>query len=260
VASVWGRDVIWDEAGPEPRRQARIKRLILAQADRVTATSRFLAERTRTLLPVGHNVAVIPFGIDCERFRPSGTGRRAGEPVIGFLKHYTPKYGPRVFLEALDREGLAFRAEMYGTKDPLPYRRLAETLGIQERVFIGGAVPHRDVPDRLRGFDVYVMPSVHDSETFGVAALEASACGVPVVASRVGGVPEVVEHERTGLLVTPSDPAALAAALRRLLLDAGLREAMGEAGRSFVRTRYSWHESVERMEALYFDLLGGAGA
>ncbi|MNT54642.1 Alpha-D-kanosaminyltransferase [compost metagenome] len=93
------------------------------------------------------------------------------------------------------------------------------------------------------------MPSVHES--FGVAAIEASSCALPVVASWGGGVGEVVLDEVTGLLVPPNDPEILADALERLLDDARLRAEMGTNGRALVRKAYDWTKNADQMEALY---------
>ncbi len=93
------------------------------------------------------------------------------------------------------------------------------------------------------------MPSTY--EGFGVAALEAEAMEVPVVASRIHGIPDVVLDGETGLLVPPRDRQALAAALDRLASDGGLRRRLGHAGRAFVAEHYSWEDNVAQMEALY---------
>jgi len=99
------------------------------------------------------------------------------------------------------------------------------------------------------------MPSVHDSETFGIAAIEAQAMGLPVVATRIGGVSEAVLDDQTGLLVPPRDPQALARAVMRLIENPELRRSMSREGRRFVAQRYDWHKNAERVEELYYDLL-----
>ncbi len=104
----------------------------------------------------------------------------------------------------------------------------------------------------MRGFDVFAMPS-HE-EGWGVAAAEASATGIPVVATRFGGIPEIVVDGQTGLLVPPSDPSALAAAIRRLAGDRDLRLALGQAGRARVESLFSWQRCVDLMESLYRDV------
>ena len=93
------------------------------------------------------------------------------------------------------------------------------------------------------------MPS--RAEAFGVAALEAQACGLPVVASNVGGLPEVVRDGETGLLVPPEAPQALAAALMTLIQDPQLRADMGRNGREWVLERYEWRHNVDEMLGIY---------
>ena len=106
-----------------------------------------------------------------------------------------------------------------------------------------------DVLSLHKAFDVFAMSSV--TEGLGTSLLDAMACGKPVVATTVGGIPEVVVHEETGLLVPPRDPAAMAAALVRLLADSGLRQQMGEAGLARVRTHFSAETMVKNTLRVY---------
>ncbi len=258
IISVWGRDVVWDGEGKEPLLRRYFKEGILACGEVITATSKFLAERTEAFLRLRRPIRVVPFGVDCERFRPVSGERERDVPVIGYLKHYTAKYGPDVLLRAcaiLASRGVRFRLELHGTEDPEPYRALARELHLQERARISGAVDHDRVPETMRGFDIYVMPSVFDSETFGVSALEAAACGVPVIASRVGGVPETVLDGETGVLVPPAQSQALAYALEGLLEDPARRRRMGDRGRAFVLRSFLWEDCVRRMEEVYLEVL-----
>jgi len=125
--------------------------------------------------------------------------------------------------------------------------RLARAQGLSSRVrFLGH---RRDVPDLLLACDVLALPSRR--EGLGVAALEAMALARPVVASRAGGLREAVDHERTGLLVPPGDPPALAAALARLLEEPQLRNRLGEAGPRWVAREFSLGRMVEAYERLY---------
>jgi glycosyltransferase involved in cell wall biosynthesis len=260
VVSTHGGDVVFEPGSPPPPAVARRVRSVLRQARLLTATSRFLADETRRFVTDGRPIEVVPFGVDCEQFAPRGRfgSDSAGQTVLGFVKHLNPRYGPQVLLEAfalVHARRPATRLVMAGRghlEDTL--RRRAGELGLGGSVDLLGRVDHADVPALLRSFDIFVMPSVC-SEAFGVAALEASASGVPVVASDVGGVPETVLAGRTGLLVPPGDPVALADACLRLIDEPRLRAAMGEAGRRFVLSRYNWPDTAAKMQALYESLL-----
>lgn len=126
-----------------------------------------------------------------------------------------------------------------------------ERLGVAEHVrwfpFEGQALPY------LAALDLFVLPAAW--EAFPIALLEAMSCGVPVLATRVGGVPEVVQDGRNGRLVAPECPRALAEAMEELLLDEGARRALGEAGRRTVLERFGAEEMIDRTDALYRELL-----
>ena len=165
-------------------------------------------------------IYVIPFGVDVTRFVPRPPPV-AGEPVVlGFVKHLLPKYGPDVLLEAfaqIHQQRPNTRLLMVGRGSMLAslVKRMGE-LGLEKVVNIPGRIAYEKIPDLIRGLDLMVMPSIYDSETFGVAAIEASASGVPVVASRVGGLPEAVVHGRTGLLVEPRNVGRLGRGVHRI--------------------------------------------
>ena len=118
-----------------------------------------------------------------------------------------------------------------------------------ERVRFAGAVAHRDVPALLRSADVVVSAPWY--EPFGIVPVEAMACGTAVVATAVGGHLDTVDHEVTGLLVPPRDPAALADALTQLLANPGQRRALGTAAAARAAARYSWDRIAAETEAVY---------
>jgi glycosyltransferase involved in cell wall biosynthesis len=118
-----------------------------------------------------------------------------------------------------------------------------QTLQITPHVTFAGPVPYACIVDYYGAADVVVQPSLSDA--FPGPILEAMASGLPVVATRVGGIPESVEHEKTGLLVEPGDPQALARAILRLLTDDSLRRAMGKAARQRAVALFSWERVAD---------------
>jgi len=256
LTSVWGTDVL--EAPRWSPFHHLITRYALARADHVTATGLRLARATLRYVPPGKPVTVVPYGVDLARFQPSArNGARPAEVVVGAVARLSPEKGLDTLLRAAARliqGGASLRVVLAG-EGPQRARlvRLAERLGIGERVEFRGEVPHEQVPAVLAELDLFVMPS--RAEGFGVAALEAQAMELPVVASRVHGIPDVVEDGRTGLLVPPGDVERLAEAIGRLAGDAALRGTMGRAGRAFVEERYRWEENAAQMERLYRHLL-----
>lgn len=260
IVSTYGSDVIFDPSRPPSYKNARRIRSLLKQADIVTATTHFLATETRKFLTPDKRTYVVPFGVDCEKFKPGPPKpTHLSQPItLGFVKHLTPKYGPDLLLEAfaiVQRQRPYTRLVMAGSGLlELSLRRQACALGLSDYVDFVGRVPNEYVPNLMRQFDIFVMPSVCN-ESFGVAAIEASACGLPVVASRVGGVPEAVIHGKTGILVAPGDPMSLAQACIELVDRFDMRQAMGEAGRDFVLTHFRVEDTGARMETIYNSLL-----
>jgi glycosyltransferase involved in cell wall biosynthesis len=238
--------------------KARLIRGNLRRATAVASTSHAMARQVQHLTPERREIAVTPFGVDLARFAPDPSHRVRGRLTIGIVKSLAPKYGVDLLLRAF--AGLVNDAEVQVLPDACrllvvgdgPQRAelesLARELGIAQRTEFAGAVAHAEVPAWLNRFDIYAAPSRLDSESFGVAVIEASACALPVVVSDAGGLPEVVRDGETGLVVPRGDVPALQAALKRLVLDAALRERLGQGGRALVEREYEWGHCVDLME------------
>ena len=262
LLSVWGSDV-YDFPEISPLHRWWLKGN-LAKADGLASTSHAMARHTMRWCPAGREIAVTPFGIDLGKF-PLADRSGSEETIrIGTIKTLLPKYGIDILLKAFAslRErsdpaiGRKLRLEIVGGGDSrAELESLAESLGIRGVTEFVGKIPHAEVPARLSGFDVYVALSRLDSESFGVAILEASACGVPVVVSDVGGLPEVVKAGETGLVVPREDPEAAAEAIATLVSDPELGRRMGAAGRAHVEREYSWEKSLDTMLETYQNLL-----
>lgn len=248
VLNVWGSDVYeFPDAGPLHR---WLLRRNLRRADAVVSTSHAMAERTRQVCPDLGPISVVPFGVDTGLFQPAE--RPADAPlVIGTVKTLAPKYGIDTLIHAfailVGSGGLpAARLRIVGGgPERQRLQQLVGSLGLQDRVDLIGPVPHHQVPQELQRLDVYVALSRTNSESFGVAVIEASACGLPVVVSRVGGLPEVVEEGVTGLVVPKEAPEAAAEAISRLARSVELRRSMGLAGRARVLKHYAWPACVD---------------
>ena len=256
VVSVWGADVV---DLPHNPLQRLLIRKVLRQADRITATSHFLSKVTTDLQRrVADEIAVIPFGVELP---PQVEPAPAGPFKLCFIKAHRRKYGPDVLLRAvaLVRSEMAdIRLTLAGEGElTSELRRLAADLDIHRQVDFVGFVPNDEIYSLLERHHIMVMPSVMDSESFGVAVLEASACARPVIASRVGGVPEVLKDGETGLMVPPGDVAALAEAILKLARDPGVCARMGQSGRELVREKYQWDQSLDMMASLYREIING---
>jgi L-malate glycosyltransferase len=249
LLSVWGSDVF--SFPYEGRLKGWLVRRNLRCADAVASTSGVMAQQVRQLLPSVGSITVTPFGIDTSVFTPRPSPHDGF--VIGAVKTLAPKYGIDVLIKAFARIHEAGRELSLVIVGDGPEREslenLAASLGISDHVRFIGAVPHDQVPQWLNGFDVYVACSRFES--FGVAVLEASACGVAVIVSDVGGLPEVVRDWETGIVVPHDDEAALAEAVNALIASPSMRRTMGRAGRAHVVRQYQWDACVDRMIACY---------
>ena len=249
ILTAWGSDILIFPANAA--RRALLKN-ILRHVSHITVPSRFLEKNIKRLCPQCQGrMSVVPFGVDLPDHPPELPEL---PPLrLAFTKAHMDIYGPDILLRAManvvearpdTQLSLAGHGPMTDT-----LRELAKSLAIDKNVIFTGYIDNREIYSFLKQHHAVVMPSL--SESFGVAALEAGACGRPVVASRVGGIPEVVVDGKTGLLVPPGDADALAGAILRLADDREKMAAMGRQGYEFVRENFTWEESLDMMAALY---------
>ncbi len=234
-------------------------RRVLHRADRIVVSSPPLAEHSAELHDFRAKCVVIPFGIDTNRLRRTGAvadkvaaiqreipGHRAL-----FVGRLVPYKGVDVLIQAM--ASVDATALVVGD-GPLSgaLRQEADRRGVADKVRFLGSLSDEDVVAHLHACDVFTLPSVSNAETFGVAQLEAMACGKPVISTALRtGVPWVNRHDETGLVVQPADPAALAHALNSLLAAPDLRERMGAAGVHRVQTEFTLDAMNRRTAALY---------
>jgi glycosyltransferase involved in cell wall biosynthesis len=234
-----------------------MQRAAYACAHVIVANARAAADRLRVEQVAEHKVAIVPNGLDVGCF----TVRRVQAPVrrVVMVANLRPEKGHDVLIDAASHVLRRFHDARFEVVGSGPEHRrliaLANEHGVSHAVsFIGHC---EAVPEQLATADVFVLPS--RSEALPNALLEAMAAGLPVVASAVGGILEVLEDGKTGLLVPAGDSQALAGALSRLMADAALAERLGAAARAYVETRYSFDRMVASFENIYLTRLTVAG-
>lgn len=263
LLSVWGSDVY-----DFPYKSFLHKRLVqknLLAADAVASTSVCMAEQVNNLAAGLKQISITPFGVDTAFFQSLSNSitRSDGtqEVVVGTVKSLAPTYGIDTLIKAfailfqvliINRPEVARRVilRIVGSgPQEAELKALTTQLNISDRVFFVGQVDSTEVPKELGKFDIYVALS--RSESFGVAIIEASATGRPVVVSDAGGLPEVVVDGVTGIIVPTEDPQSAADAILKLILDRNLRIQMGDAGKQYVARNYDWHITIDIMKKLY---------
>ena len=234
-------------------------RAILRRADRVVVLSEGWREAlVRDLELEPRRLVVLPNALPA----PRRVERPADGPCeIVFLGRLEAAKGVPELLEALADprlRGLAWRASLVGPGSAEGYRRRAAELGLAERVGFPGWEEPEQVQARLAGAEVFVLPS--HFEGLSMALLEALANGLAVVATAVGATPEVVQDGTSGLLVPPGDPAALAEALRRVVMDQALRRRLQREGRARFNDSFEISIYSQKLVALYDEVLKGHSA
>lgn len=271
VLTLHGSDVAMAE---RHRLLASVARRAFARVAAVTATSDDLRRRAVDLGADPRTTSTTYIGVDAELFAPRPAdlatrqllGARDGDLLVVGVGRLARVKGFEYLIEAVSRMERVALAIVGDGELRSELGRLVRAA--PARVVLTGGLPRDRVADALAAADVVVVPSVVDDrgrvDATTSTALEALASGRPLIASRVGGIPEVVHDGENGLLVAPKDPAALAAAIERLRGDSELRERLSRNAREFAVERLSWDATVDALERTFqraiADYAGGAGS
>lgn len=237
-----------------------VTRMTLNAADRVVAHTQRESDLLASWGVERNRLARIPNGIDLGEFSalPPRNPTRPGVTVTFVGRLYPEQKGliPLLRAVALVPPAVDLHLRLIGEDwgGLAVLNRLGRELGISERVVATGPLARGDVLREYASADIFVLPSLF--EPFGIVLLEAMAAGLPIVASRVGGIPEVVREGENAILVPPNDSSALAAALTLLATDGSLRVRLGRHGRDWVQ-QYSWSRVVPQWVALFEGLKAG---
>ncbi|OZM75714.1 glycosyltransferase family 4 protein [Pseudonocardia sp. MH-G8] len=263
VGSTHGHEVGWSML---PGARQALRR-IGTDADVLTTISRYTRDRVAAAFGRSAALEVLPSGIDTDRFRPDPAARaelrhrhRLGDaPLVVCVSRLVARKGQDALIRALP----LVRARVPGARllvvgggaDAARLHRIARAADVAAHVVFTGPVPASELPAHHAVGDVFALPCRTrggglDVEGLGIAALEAAAAGLPVVAGTSGGAPETVQEGRTGHVVDGRDVRAVAAALSGLLADPDRAGAMGAAGRAWMQREWTWPARVTRLRAL----------
>lgn len=259
ILSVWGSDVY------EFPYQSKIKNFIIRNnikyAKKVASTSYCMARQANKVVGEDLHCTITPFGVDINLFKHKKE-KNSDKFIFGIIKTLEPKYGINYLIDAYsifvkNTEGAKETTELriYGDgadKEILQKQACSTNL---PGIYFGGKIVNNKVPDILNDFDVFCCSSISDSESFGVAAVEAMACELPVIATDVDGFKEVIEDGINGVIVPRKDPEAMAEKMLYFYDHHELVKNMGKVGRMRVIQKYNWENNVNTMLELYESIL-----
>ncbi|MCH8567784.1 MAG: glycosyltransferase family 4 protein [Balneolales bacterium] len=237
---------------------------ILSKVTVITGASEALCKRVMTIRNRPNHVLKIPFGIDTQKFAPFDNKLKSAHSFnndfvkVIAVRHLEFKYGLDILVKAialvqLKAGDIKISVDIYGEgKESKELQDLIAHFGLEEIVNLKGKVKPENVPGILRNAEIFVAPS--REESYGVAILEASACGLPVVGSNVGGIPETIEDGVTGMLFETENPSQLADILIELSRNRDKRIGMGREGRQRVLRLFDQEVAIKKMADLYLSL------
>ncbi len=261
VISTWGADIIQDDTVPIDTADQRTRKIeLLHGASAVTSTTQFLAGKTACYAGIDENdITVIPFGVDLKKFAPPSGESSSKIRRVGFVKHLLPKYGPDLFIRSMPLVLEKFPETRFVIVGEGPQehdlKKLAQELRVGSAIEWKGFVENDRIPALLTSLHAMVMPSISESETFGVSAVEAQAVGVPVVFSNLPGVREAIIDNIGGLAVPPGNSDTLAEAVCRLMSDPVLHKRLSIGARQTVQGRFDFDENVTQMDRVYQEVM-----
>jgi glycosyltransferase involved in cell wall biosynthesis len=227
---------------------------------RVIAISQFVKEQLVRSGLAAEKIVVRYLGVDTQRFAPDPSARaqwarefdlRDDELILSTVSYLRPFKNPQVLVQTcreLANRNVAARLFVAGDGEMLPdLKELSRQLGVEDRIHWLGNIP--DPKSLLQASDIFLLASI--GEAFGLVLAEAMACGVPIVGSHSGSLPEVVEEGRTGLLATPLDASSFADAIEQLAKNADLRKEMGKQAVDHIRDKFTVARAVAETIRIY---------
>ncbi len=253
IISVWGSDVFNFPNYSFLHR--KVFKYIINQADIILSTSEVMKKEVQKY--TSHRIEVTPFGVDMNIFYPASNNDNV--ITIGTIKLLEKIYGINYLIQAFKKivdkyPNLPLRLLIVGKGTEEDYlKNLTKELLIEDLVDFTGYIHPGQIPEYHRKITIPIFLSIEES--FGVSAVEAAACGKPVVATNVAGYSEIIENDLTGILVDPHSSDAAAGAIEKLILNPSLRESMGLKGQERVRKMYNLIDNADKMIRIYQELI-----
>lgn len=253
VLSVWGMDV-YDFPKKSFLHKAMLK-FSLNRATHLFSTSKAMAEETRKY--TNKNIEVTPFGVDMNLFNPALRKRNDSEFIVGTVKALTPKYGIDILIKAVakickERPDIPIRLRIAGKGEKeQEYKQLAIDEGINCITEWLGFISQPECAREWANMDVAIVPSTVESESFGVSAVEAEACGTPVIITDIPGLMEATSPGKSSYVVSRSNVDELANAIILFYENVEMRLSVGKEGRNFVEKLYDIDFCFGKIEKLF---------
>lgn len=250
LLNVWGSDVY------DFPNESFIKKIILKKnlksAYMIASTSNCMAEETKKY--TDKKIYITPFGVDTKKFYPLNL--KKNELILGTVKTLDTKYGIEYLIkgvnELIKRGYKDFEYHIYGNGPKKEeYLNLIRDLKLENIVFLKGYCPNDQLNSVINNFTISIFGSVSESESFGVAAVESMACGIPVIASNVAGFNEVIVNGKTGLIYERKNYSKLADLIESLAFKKENYDSIATAGRNRVIELYDWNKNVDEMLKIY---------
>lgn len=238
----------------------------LRGADIIIATSEAYINESILLGDYREKIEVIPNGINLEEFQNllstsecrSKLDLPLNKKIILFFGNIVVYKGPHILLKAISilKSQTDDFIVVFAGRGPIydELVKMAKKLGIEENILFTGYVEDELKPLYFKSADIFCLPSINTAEAFGIVNLEAMACGVPIVSTRLGGIPDVVEDMKNGILTEPGDEKSLAQTLLYLLENEHEAKKMGDYGKQKVK-EYSWEKIAHKTEQIYNKLI-----
>ncbi|MBU1176927.1 glycosyltransferase family 4 protein [Patescibacteria group bacterium] len=225
---------------------------IFEKADYFQAISSFLYNWA-----IGNGIKtgeVIPNGVDLEIFRPKEKIENKNEKIILTVSRLVKKNGIDDLIKAGQYLHFPFKIIIIGTgPDEEKLKKLVKEKGLEDKIIFKGQVKYDELPEYYASTDVFVRPSL--SEGLGNVFLEAMACGLPVIGTEVGGIPDFLKDKETGLFCRTNNPQDIADKIKEILEDNNLRNYLIKNGLELVKEKYSWDNITSQIETIYLKLI-----